>query len=566
MKIYYYSLFLISLLLSVIYGCMYRKRFNVLITLLFMLIPPTTLGYALLYTSTHINEAIIAIKITYLGGCFLNLFMVYTIFDLSDIKIKSQYRLILLLISSFSFLSALTIGDSSIFYKSISGQMVNGHIVLKKVYGPLHTFYNVQILCYLIICLSVIFYSIRKKLSVSNKILKLLFLCEFLSIAAFFRNKQINSLYDLMPLSYVLNEVILLLIVRRIGLSDVTGTVIESLALNGETGFVSFDDTFNYLGSNNLAREIFPQLKLLKVDKPANHNPEVDREIISPIKDFIINEKKNLFLKPFGDKIYQVEINRIFDGKKRLGYILYIQDDTKDQKYISLLNGFNDKLRDEVNQKTEHIVEMHNNLILGMATMVESRDNSTGGHIKRTSEVVSILIDEILKDKSEDSLKLTPEFCHNLIKAAPMHDLGKIAVDDAILRKPGRFTDEEFEKMKSHASEGARIVHEILKGTDDYAFHRLAENVAHYHHERWDGSGYPKGLKGTEIPLEARIMAVADVYDALVSKRIYKDAMSFEQADKIMMESFGKHFDKLLEKYYVASRPRLEEYYSSQNQ
>ena len=239
-----------------------------------------------------------------------------------------------------------------------------------------------------------------------------------------------------------------------------------------------------------------------------------------------------------------------------------MQDDTKDQKYITLLNGFNDKLRDEVNQKTEHIVEMHNNLILSMATMVESRDNSTGGHIKRTSEVVNILISEIQKDKDQNHLQISADFCHNIIKAAPMHDLGKIAVDDEILRKPGRFTEEEFEKMKAHAAEGARIVHEILKDTDDKAFHILAENVAHYHHERWDGSGYPEGLKGEEIPLEARIMAVADVYDALVSKRVYKDAMSFEKADSIMMESFGKHFDRQLKKYYVAARPRLEEYYS----
>jgi putative two-component system response regulator len=206
---------------------------------------------------------------------------------------------------------------------------------------------------------------------------------------------------------------------------------------------------------------------------------------------------------------------------------------------------------------------MHNNMILAMATMVESRDNSTGGHIKRTSKVVNILISEIQKDKSKDRLVLSAEFCHNIIKAAPMHDLGKIAVDDAILRKPGRFTDEEFEKMKIHAAEGARIVHEILEGTDDKRFHILAENVAHYHHERWDGSGYPEGLKGEEIPLEARIMAVADVYDALVSKRVYKDAMDFEKADSIMMESFGMHFDKQLEKYYVAARPKLEAYYSS---
>lgn len=144
-----------------------------------------------------------------------------------------------------------------------------------------------------------------------------------------------------------------------------------------------------------------------------------------------------------------------------------------------------------------------------------------------------------------------------------MHDLGKIAVDDSVLRKPGRFTPEEFEKMKAHAAEGARIVREILKGTDDPEFSRIAENVAHYHHERWDGSGYPEGLKGEEIPREARIMAIADVYDALVSKRVYKEKMSFAKADAIIMEGMGSQFDPALEPVYTAARPTLEKYYSS---
>ena len=117
--------------------------------------------------------------------------------------------------------------------------------------------------------------------------------------------------------------------------------------------------------------------------------------------------------------------------------------------------------------------------------------------------------------------------------------------------------------MKTHAAEGARIVHEILKDTDNESFKIVAENVAHYHHERMDGSGYPEHLEGDKIPLEARIMAIADVYDALVSKRVYKESMSFEQADKIMMESMGKHFDKQLEKYYISARPKLEAYYTS---
>ena len=201
---------------------------------------------------------------------------------------------------------------------------------------------------------------------------------------------------------------------------------------------------------------------------------------------------------------------------------------------------------------------MHDRLILGMATMVESRDNSTGGHIRRTSEGVRLLVEEIRKD---GCLSLTDSFCRNLIKAAPMHDLGKIAVDDAVLRKQGPFTPEEREEMKKHAAEGARIVHEILKDTDDTAFRRIAENVAHYHHEKVDGTGYPDALKGDEIPLEARIMAIADVYDALVSKRVYKEKFSFDKADRIILEGMGTQFDPMLKPCYEAARPRLEAFY-----
>ena len=564
MTAFYATLFAFSLIIAFIYAIVFRKRFNVFITMIFAFVPIANLGYLLVNQAESIREAIIGIKISYIGGCYLNLFLIYAILDISDISIKKILKILLFITSTFTFCTTLTIGYYPVFYKDITWQIINGSMVLKKTYGPLHTLYYLHLVIYLLICFTANIYSIRNKMTVSNKIIRLLFLCELSTASCFFIGKVVHSTIDFIPLGYVLSEITLLFIIRRIALCDVTGSIIEAIALNGETGFISFNYEFEYLGSNDLARKIFPVLNHLKVDTSACKNPQVNDEIISRIKEFIINEKKNLFFKEYEKKIYQIDIKRMYDENKRTGYILYIQDDTKDQQYISLLNKFNDKLRDEVTEKTEHIVEMHNNLILGMATMVESRDNSTGGHIKRTSEVVSILIDEILKDDDPSALKLSPEFCHNIIKAAPMHDLGKIAVDDAILRKPGKFTDEEFAKMKTHAAEGARIVHEILKGTDEYYFHKLAENVAHYHHERWDGSGYPEGLVGVQIPLEARIMAVADVYDALVSKRVYKDAMSFEKADSIMMESFGKHFDKQLEKYYVAARPRLESYYNSE--
>ncbi|MBO4291360.1 MAG: HD domain-containing protein, partial [Lachnospiraceae bacterium] len=257
---------------------------------------------------------------------------------------------------------------------------------------------------------------------------------------------------------------------------------------------------------------------------------------------------------------YHVNAGYLYDGTRRRGYMVTFTDDTANQKYIGLLDSYNEKLQQEVEDKTRHIVEMHDNLIMSLAMMVESRDNSTGGHIKRTSEGVRILTDEMIAD---GTFQLSGEFCRAVVKAAPMHDLGKIAVDDAILRKAGKFTDEEYEKMKHHAAEGARVIHEILLNTEDDFFRTIAENVAHYHHERWDGSGYPEGLAAENIPIEARIMAIADVYDALVSKRVYKEAFSFEKAEKIISEGMGTQFDPGLKDIFEKARPRLEEYYAN---
>ena len=313
-------------------------------------------------------------------------------------------------------------------------------------------------------------------------------------------------------------------------------------------------------------------LKDIKVDSYPGKHELIKNTLLKWLEEFKRDESSDHFYYEADDKIYLVTIRYLYDGKHRRGYQFFITDDTDSRKYMKLLANYNEQLSEEVAEKTENIVKMHNKLILGMAAMVESRDNSTGGHIRRTSDVVKMLIDEIKEDeKTADGRKnirllfgkdgLTDEFCKNMIQAAPMHDLGKIAVRDAILKKEGKFKKEEYDEMKTHAAEGAKVVDMILEGTDNEAFHVLAVNVAHYHHERIDGSGYPKGLKGDEIPIEARIMAVADVYDALVSKRVYKDKFSFEDADSIMMESMGKHFDKRLERYYVLARPKLEEYY-----
>ena len=224
----------------------------------------------------------------------------------------------------------------------------------------------------------------------------------------------------------------------------------------------------------------------------------------------------------------------------------------------SLLSDFNRSLNEEVQEKTRNIKEIQRKVVLGMADLIDNRDSNTGGHVRRTSDIISIIVAEILR---QGKLHLTEQQGRDIIRAAPTHDIGKIAIENSILNKPGRFTDEEYAIMKTHSAKSGEVVKILLEGVERASFVQVAYNVARYHHERWDGRGYPEGLVGSMIPLEARIMAVADVYDALVSKRVYKEPMSFEKSAAIMCEGMGTQFDPRLKAVFLGCRKELEAYY-----
>ena len=561
LQLYYDFCLILSIVFLAIYIFMWHKHFDSHLTLIFTIIPVSNLGHVFLARSQTLEEALLANKLIYLGGSFLPLLIMLAIFGLCKINLNRVLRLSLINMGLIEYASVLSVGFNDSFYIGDSMQLGNayGCSYIIKDYGFMHTVFGVFTIIHFTVCVATLFYVYLKRNDISHRIVALLFMPGMFSILSYFFGIFLPKGFELLPLSYCFAMFVFLLIVYRISMYDITDSAIDSLVEKGSTGFVSFDKKFNYLGSNDTAIDMLPFLKDLKVDHSILDN-EMGETIVKWIDEYKADSRKDKVHYKFGDKIFLIDINDLFNGRFKVGYHFFITDDTRDQKYMEMLKDFNQRLENRVKEKTAHIVEMHNNLILSMATMVESRDNSTGGHIKRTSVAVKILIDAM---KAGGYKGLTDTFCNNIIKAAPMHDLGKIAVDDAILRFEGKYNDEQYAKMKTHAAEGARIVHEILKGTDDFDFHIMAENVAHYHHERWDGSGYPEGLKGEEIPLEARIMAIADVYDALVSKRCYKEKMPFDKADSIIMSGMGTQFDKSLEKYYVAARPELEKYYKS---
>lgn len=235
-------------------------------------------------------------------------------------------------------------------------------------------------------------------------------------------------------------------------------------------------------------------------------------------------------------------------------------------KITSDLDKYKNDLERDIEQKNaslrehdEKMLSLQNNVVIAMANLIESRDGDTGEHVKRTERFVNMLACAAQKEGYKPEI-LTDEYVELLSKAAPLHDIGKIAISDTILMKPGKLTPEEFEIMKTHASEGGKIVRDVMGEIEDQAYVDIAADVAAYHHEKWNGSGYNSGLSGENIPLSARIMAIADVFDALISKRCYKEEFSLDEAFRIIEESAGSHFDPALVKIFLNLRPKIEDY------
>jgi HD-GYP domain-containing protein (c-di-GMP phosphodiesterase class II) len=201
------------------------------------------------------------------------------------------------------------------------------------------------------------------------------------------------------------------------------------------------------------------------------------------------------------------------------------------------------KMEFEKNNKIEkEISESHLAMIYALVKLTESRDDDTGAHIERVSELCRLLTEK-LSHLPKYADYINESYIDNMHKASPLHDIGKVGIPDSILLKPGKLEPEEFEKIKQHTVIGYKVLSEIQRKYPSNKFLELGNNIVYYHHEKWDGSGYPKGLSQESIPLSARIMALVDVYDALRSKRIYKEPYSHEDSIQIILEGKGKHFD-----------------------
>ena len=204
----------------------------------------------------------------------------------------------------------------------------------------------------------------------------------------------------------------------------------------------------------------------------------------------------------------------------------------------------------------------HNEMVMGFSNLVENKDDNTGGHIRRSSAYATLIAENLRKNPKYKNI-ITRDYLSNLKKAAPMHDVGKIGIPDAILQKKGKLTDEEYTKMKEHSAIGGKIIKETFGHLFDEDFENMAYQVAMYHHEKWNGKGYPEKISGTDIPLCARIMSVADVFDAVSAKRCYRDAMPLEECYAIIDNGRGTDFDTDIVDAFMMDKAAVEAIYHS---
>ncbi|GHV56958.1 two-component system response regulator [Synergistales bacterium] len=330
--------------------------------------------------------------------------------------------------------------------------------------------------------------------------------------------------------------------------------MVDDNLANLKVGKIALTDTYKVLTATSaekmfeLLERYSPEMILLDIEMPDMNGYEAikllkERPETADMPVIFLTAKSDGESESEGLSLGAIDyISKPFSPpllRKRIEVHLLVESQKRE------LQNFSDNLREMVKEKTRAAIYLQNKIIKTVAELVECRGDITGGHIERTQHCLDILLRTMIEHNIYPEQSAAWDI-DTLLQSSQLHDVGKISISDLILQKPGRLTDEEFAAMKKHVEFGVDIIEKIEAGDNDSDFLSYAKIFIAYHHEKWDGSGYPYGLAGEGIPLLGRLMAVADVYDALTSERPYKNAFPHEEAVKIIEEGRGVHFDPAL--------------------
>ena len=534
---------LVSVLIWILIACRGYEKINPYTSTAFIIIVIVNLGYWLKSMVLSQEAAMICFCICYFDSTVLLSIMILSMLKALDIKTGFSTKFLAYGTAFLHLFIVWTSVHNSNYYDTITIIHTKMGNVTKVTYGPLLLFHTVYLSLLIAIFSVLVIVAYVKKGRYSKRTLYTYTVGVFVGLMAYLPDVLGLIQFSLLPFVYVITT------------EHQNDQVVR--------GLVAVDLKMRFLSCNDRAYKFLPELREQVVDEPLLEGTEFARLMYPMMYTF---EKEGFASKKFrvGDITCIAEINTftLRDNGPKRGYIYELRDATEEQKALDLVNSYNESLNRQVKEATDNIRGIQNKIVAGMANMIENRDNNTGGHVKRTSDIIKILVAEI---RRQGIMDIDDAFADDIMRAAPMHDLGKIIVENSILNKPGKLTDEEYEIMKMHSTKSGEMVMILLDGVEEEHFVKVAFNVARFHHERWDGRGYPEGLVGSMTPIEARIMAVVDVYDALVSKRAYKEPFSFEKATQIMCEGMGTQFDPNMKAPFLGCKAQLEAYYTEIN-
>lgn len=551
-----------ALIVAIVFIYMSQRNYNTVDIYqwtIMVIVPIIVTAYWLKSMVMQPESAYFLYCFVYLDSTILVVVLIFTMLNIIGVRISPWVKILAYGTSVLQLGIVCLCSTNVLYYSKIEVvESSLGHAT-NTTYGPLAAIHFVYLGFLIASIIAVIVLGLRKKGDYDR--MNLMIYASFLeaSVIIYFVEVFTAAEFTILPFLYTAADVIIAVRYDSSHRHDLSLLISEHQKHHQEKGYIAVGFDRRFLGTNEKCYDFLPFLKEQKVNEPLMSGDETGFAVVGLIDEYEINGKSSTKFQ-IGGMTCVCEIAKfaVSSGGKQQGYLLELRDATEEQRAYDIIADYNERMDRKIKEATDNIRDIQQKVVLGLANMIENRDNNTGGHVKRTSDIIHIIVDEI---KSQGRIPISDEMALDIVRAAPTHDLGKISISNEILNKPGKLTDEEYEIMKTHSEKSGEIVKIILEGVEEERFVEVAYNVARYHHERWDGRGYPEGLVGTMIPLEARIMAIADVYDALVSKRVYKEPMSFEKSASIMCECMGTQFDPNLESVFLGCREQLEEYY-----
>jgi len=473
-------------------------------------------GYTAEIFSTTVESALCSVAFSYIGKPMALLSSLMFLLDFCGYKLVKWVRLSASVMTMVIPTAVFTNKFHHLFYATVEFDRSHIFSPLTVTHGPLYYLYLISSIAYF---LAIVYVTVKALIDARSKTEKqqiaYFFVLVFFIMGGYaFYLTGLSYSYDSTMLGYIACSVILLLLFYRFKLFDTLAYAKDAALENASNGLLLLDSHNRIAYKNSAASTLLDS-------------------------GFSVDELANLrngdSLVPKNDKYYGVIKRSITNNGKFVGNTVELLDLTESKNYSLQLEG-------EIQRRVDELSHVQRKVIASFSDIVEARDASTGSHSKKTINYVNSITEELRLMGVYDE-ELTNEFCTYLADAAPLHDIGKLTIPDSILLKPTKLTDEEYETIKTHTKAGEVIIEETMRGIENDTYISIVKDVALHHHEKWDGSGYPDGLSGTNIPLAARIVAVADVYDALISHRCYKEPLSEEKACSILRECSGKHFD-----------------------